>query len=149
LELSWPVPCNQPLLKMFPFNIYKMSSLQISLKDFLSDKNKNKQNGGHLLERLLPLLLQHLLHGEKPVFPQLNPLVAVADAGVFDESTKDHEEADAQVDVDGLHVGDLGEGGVHARHQRCHCQHRRHAQANPEIIVQELKGTVSRDGFGF
>ena len=77
----------------------------------------------YLLERLLPLLLQHLLHGEKPVFPQLNPLVAVADAGVFNESTKDHEEADAQVDVDGLHVGDLGEGGVHAGHQGGHGEH--------------------------
>ena len=44
--------------------------------------------------------------------PQVYSLVGIANTGVLDQGSEHHEEADEQVDVDGLHVGDLGEGGV-------------------------------------
>ncbi len=35
------------------------------------------------VKRLVLLLLRHLLDGQEPVFPHLDPLRHVADAGVF------------------------------------------------------------------
>ena len=58
------------------------------------------------------MLLQKSLHGQKPVSVQLDPLVGVSHTGVFDQGPEHHEEADEEVDVDALHVGDLGQGRV-------------------------------------
>ncbi len=86
----------------------------------------------------MPFLLQHFLHGQKPVFSQLNPLVAVADTSILYQSTKDHEEAHPQVDVDGLHVGDLRQRRVDAGHEGGHGEHSCHAQADPGMILESL-----------
>ena len=85
----------------------------------------------HRLHGLSLLFLGQLLDRQEPVFPQLYPLGRVADAGVLYERAKHHEEADAQVDVDGLHVGDLGEGGVDGRHEGGHGEHGGDAEAHP------------------
>ena len=66
----------------------------------------------HLLRHLLPLLLHDLLHRLEPVLPQLNSFIRVAHTGIFYHGSKHHEETDEQIDVDGLHVGYLGQGGV-------------------------------------
>jgi len=100
------------------------------------------RHGVHLLLRLRLLLLGQLLHGQPAVLAQLDPLLCVADAGVLDEGAKDHEEADAQVDVDGLHVGDLGEGGVHAGHQGGHGEH----SGDPEADAGRSGAPVEPEG---
>ena len=65
-----------------------------------------------------------------PVLPQLNPLISVANTSVLDQGPEDHEEADEQVDVDGLHVGDLGQRRIHRVDQGGHRQHSGDSQAN-------------------
>ena len=66
----------------------------------------------HLLLHLLLLLLHHVLQGQVAVLPQLDPLVGVAHTGVLYQGGEHHEETGKQIDVDGLHVGYLGQGGV-------------------------------------
>ena len=65
-----------------------------------------------------------------PVLPQLNPLISVANTGVLDQGPEDHEEANEQVDVDGLHVRDLGQRRIHRVDQGGHRQHSGDSQAN-------------------
>ena len=84
----------------------------------------------HLLLRLGLLLLSQLLNSQPPVLTQLDPLLSVADAGIFYQRTKDHEEAHAQVDINRLHVGDLGKGCIHTGHQRGHGEHSGDTQAD-------------------
>ena len=66
----------------------------------------------HLLLHLFLLLLHHVLQGQVAVLPQLDPLVGVAHTGVLYQGGEHHEETGKQIDVDGLHVGYLGQGGV-------------------------------------
>ena len=66
----------------------------------------------HLLSNLLPLLLHDLLHGFESVLPKLYSFISVSNTGILNHGTENHEETDEQVDVDGLHVGYLGQGGV-------------------------------------
>ena len=66
----------------------------------------------HLLLHLLLLLLHHVLQGQVTVLPQLDSLVGVAYTGIFYQGCEHHEETGKQIDVDGLHVGYLGQGGV-------------------------------------
>ena len=70
---------------------------------------------------------------QKPVFPQLDPLIRVADAGILDQRPKHHEEADKEVDVNGLHVGDLGQGRVDRVDQGGHGQDSGDPQTNLQI----------------
>ena len=70
---------------------------------------------------------------QEPVLPQLDPLVRVADAGILDQGPKHHEEADKEVDVDGLHVGDLGQGGVDRVDQGGHGEDGGDTQSNLQI----------------
>ena len=81
--------------------------------------------------RLASMLLQEPLHGEEPVSDQLYPLVRVAHAGVLDQGPEHHEEADEEVDVDALHIGDLGQGGVDAVAEGGHGKHGGHAETHP------------------
>ena len=48
----------------------------------------------------------------RPVFPQLYPLGCVAHTRVLYQGPKHHEEADEEVNIYGLHVGDLRQGGI-------------------------------------
>ena len=77
------------------------------------------------------MLIQKSLHGQEPVPMQLDPLVSVADTGVLDQGPEHHEEADEEVDVDALHVGDLGQGRVDRVAEGGHGQHSGHPQAHP------------------
>ena len=43
---------------------------------------------------------------------ELDPLISVSHAGVLDQGPKHHEEADEEVNIYGLHVGDLRQGGI-------------------------------------
>ena len=61
----------------------------------------------------------------------LDPLADVADRGVLQQGPEDHEEADGQVDVERLHVGDLGEGAVDGAHESDHGEDGGDAQAGP------------------
>ena len=61
----------------------------------------------HVLLELLQLLLVHL-----------DPLAAVGDGGILQQGPKHHAEAEGEVDVKGLHVGDLGQGP--GRDDDCH-----------------------------
>ena len=83
----------------------------------------------HLLRHLLSLLLHDLLHGFEPVLPQLYSFVCVAHTGVFHHGSKHHEETDKQIDVDGLHVGYLGQGGVDGVDEGGHGEHSGHPQS--------------------
>ena len=85
----------------------------------------------HLLGHLLPLLLHHLLHRLKSVLPELDPLVGVANAGVLHHGPEHHEEADEQVDVYRLHVGDLGQGSIDRVDEGGHGEHGGHPQPHP------------------
>ena len=85
----------------------------------------------HLLGHLLPLLLHHLLHRLKPDLPQLDSLVGVSHAGVLHHGPEHHEETDKEVYVDGLHVGDLGQGGVDRVDEGGHGEHSGHPQPHP------------------
>ena len=84
----------------------------------------------HMFRHLLPFLLHHLLQGQEPVLPELNPLVGVPHAGILYQSTKDHEEANKEVNVYGLHVGYLGQGSIDRVDEGGHGEHGGHAQAN-------------------
>ena len=66
----------------------------------------------HMFRHLLPFLLHHLLQGQEPVLPELNPLVGVPHTGILYQSTKDHEETNKEVNVNGLHVGYIGQGRI-------------------------------------
>ena len=48
----------------------------------------------------------------KHFLTEIYSFISIADTGVFYQSSEHHEETDEQIDVDGLHVGDLGQGGV-------------------------------------
>ena len=85
----------------------------------------------HLLGNLLPLLLHDLLHRFEPVLPQLDPLVGVAHTGVLNHGTEHHEEAHEEIDVDGLHVGDLWQSGVDGVDEGGHGEDRGDAQSYP------------------
>ena len=75
-----------------------------------------------------------------PVFSELYTLSRVADAGVLHHGPEDHEETDKEVDVDGLHVGDLGQGRVDRVDQRCHCQDCGDPQSN--LHISEIPTTL-------
>lgn len=49
-----------------------------------------------------------------------DPLAQVADSRVLQQGGKDQHERRSQVDVDGLDVGDLGQGSVRAGHEGRH-----------------------------
>ena len=66
----------------------------------------------HLFCHLLSLFLHHLLERQESILPELYPLVRVPHTGILNESAKHHEEANKEVNVDGLHVGYLGKGGI-------------------------------------
>ena len=63
--------------------------------------------------------------------PQVYPLVGIANTGVLDQGSEHHEKADEQVDVYGLHVGDLGQGGVDGVDEGGHGEHGGHPQPHP------------------
>ena len=48
----------------------------------------------------------------KPFLTEIYSLVCVSHTGVLYQGPEHHEEADEEIDVNGLHVGDLGQGGV-------------------------------------
>ena len=77
------------------------------------------------------MLVQKSLHGQEPVPVKLDPLVGVAHTGVLYQGTEHHEEAHEEVDVDTLHVGNLGQGGVDAVAEGGHGEHSGHPQADP------------------
>ena len=85
----------------------------------------------NLLLHLKLLLLHDLLEGEVAILPQLDPLVSVAHTGVLDQGSEHHEEAGKEVDVDGLHVGDLGQGRVDGVDEGGHGEHSGHPQPHP------------------
>ena len=76
---------------------------------------------------------KNIFQGQEPVLSQLDPLVCVADAGILDQGPEHHEEADKEVDVDGLHVGNLGQGGVDRVDQGGHGQDGGDPQTNLQI----------------
>ena len=63
--------------------------------------------------------------------PQVYPLVCVAHTGVLDQGSEHHEEADEEVDVYGLHVGNLGQRGVDGVDEGGHGEHGGHPQPHP------------------
>ena len=77
---------------------------------------------------LLLLLLLLLLGACAPV--------GVVDGGVLEQGGEDEDEAHDEVDVDGLDVGDAGEGGADAGTDRGHGQHRGDAWSDREIVVK-------------
>ena len=85
----------------------------------------------HLLLHLLLLLLHHVLEGQISVLPQLDPLVCVAHTGVLYQSCEHHEETGEEIDVDGLHVGDLWQSGVDGVDEGGHGEDRGDAQSYP------------------
>ena len=85
----------------------------------------------NLLLNLELLLLHDLLEGVVAVLPQLDPLVCVANTGVLYQGSEHHEEAGEEVNVDGLHVGDLGQGGVDRVDEGGHGEHSGHSQPHP------------------
>ena len=90
----------------------------------------------HLHVNLLSLsflLFHHLLQRQEPVLPQLDPFVRVADTGILNQGSKHHEEADKEVDVNGLHVGDLGQGGIDRVDQGGHGQNSGDPQTNLQV----------------
>ena len=60
--------------------------------------------------------------------------IASPHTGIFNQGAEDHEEADEEVDVDGLHVGDLGQGRVHGVDEGGHRQHCRHPKTHLDIV---------------
>ena len=48
----------------------------------------------------------------KHFLTEIYSFISIADTGVFYQSSEHHEETDKQIDVNGLHVGYLGQGGV-------------------------------------
>ena len=84
-----------------------------------------------LLLDLELLLLHDLLEGDIAILPELDPLVGVTHTSVLYQGGEDHEEAGKEVDVDGLHVGDLGQGGVDRVDEGGHGEHSGHAQPPP------------------
>ena len=87
----------------------------------------------NLFHRFLSFFFQNFLHRKKPVFSQLNPLIRIPHHSVLYEGPEDHEEANLQVDVDGLHVGDLRQSSIYTRHQGCHGEHCGYTQPNSRI----------------
>ena len=85
----------------------------------------------HLHGNHLPSLLHLLLGVEKPGLPELYPLVCVAHTCVLYEGTEHHEEADEEVNIDGLHVGNLRQSSVDRVDEGGHGEHSGHAQAHP------------------
>ena len=77
------------------------------------------------------MLLYEPLHGNESVPVKLYSLVSVANTSILNEGTKHHEEADKEVNVDGLHVGDLGQSSIDTVTEGCHCQDCGHSKANP------------------
>ena len=59
--------------------------------------------------------------------------IASPHTGIFNQGAEDHEEADEEVDVDGLHVGNLGQGGVDRVDQGGHGQDGGDPQTNLQI----------------
>ena len=80
---------------------------------------------------LTPVLLQQSLHGDVSVPVQLNPLVSVSYTSVLYEGSKHHEEADEEVNINRLHVGDFGQSSVDRVAERGHGQYRGHSQTHP------------------
>ena len=67
----------------------------------------------------------------KHFLPEIYPLVSVADTGVFYQCSKNHEKAHKQIYVDGLHVRDLGQGGVDRVDEGGHGEDRGDPQPHP------------------
>ena len=57
-------------------------------------------------------------------------MVYERDDGVLDDREEGHREAAEQIDVDALHVGDLGQRGVRAPYERDHGQDGRDAESD-------------------
>ena len=62
---------------------------------------------------------------------KVNPLVSVSHACVLDKGPKHHKETDKKVDVDRLHVGDLGQSSVDRVDEGGHGEHSGHSQPHP------------------
>ena len=84
----------------------------------------------HVIIVIVFVLQLSSISSPPPVLPQLNPLISVANTGVLYQGPEDHEEANEQVDVDGLHVRDLGQRRIHRVDQGGHRQHSGDSQAN-------------------
>ena len=67
----------------------------------------------------------------KDLLSQVYPLICVADAGILNQSPEHHEETDEEINVDRLHVGNLGKGGVDAVDEGSHGEHGGHAETHP------------------
>ena len=67
--------------------------------------------------------------------------------GIFNQRSEDHEEADKEVDVDGLHVRDFGQGSVHRVDQGGHRQHCGHTKAHL-VGCSSLKPLFVKQGRG-
>ena len=61
----------------------------------------------HLPRQLRPHLLHALLELLQLLLVHLDPLAAVADRGVLQESTEHHAEAEGEINIQSFHVGDL------------------------------------------
>lgn len=48
-----------------------------------------------------------------------------------EERGEDHDETSSQVDIDGLDVGDFGEGRVSRGHEGCHGEHSGYSEGDP------------------
>ena len=67
----------------------------------------------------------------KHFLTEIYSFISIADTGVFYQSSEHHEETDEQIDVDGLHVGDLGQGGVDRVDEGGHGEDSGHPQSYP------------------
>ena len=67
----------------------------------------------------------------KDLLSQVYPLICVADAGILNQSPEHHEETDEEINVDRLHVGNLGKGGVDRVDEGGHGEHGGHTQPHP------------------
>ena len=67
----------------------------------------------------------------KHFLTEIYSFISIADTGVFYQSSEHHEETDEEVDVYGLHVGDLGQRGVDGVDEGGHGEHGGHPQPHP------------------
>ena len=130
LLLNHLLQCQEPASKLTSAK-EKVSKEKVSKENVIQGKSlQGKSLKGKKVSKGKILQGKSL---QEPVLPQLDPLVRVADAGILDQGPKHHEEADKEVDVDGLHVGDLGQGGVDRVDQGGHGEDGGDPQSNLQI----------------
>lgn len=88
-----------------------------------SVKKNNRLLNLWSMSSLIPICLRSHTHSQ--------PACAHSETSLTQQTSKHHDEAGPQVDVDGLDVGDLGQGGVGGGHERGHGQHGGDAEGHP------------------